>query len=66
MTFTPPQPIRPPTIRDLQADLNSHFGPESVRIIAWSAREIRLGPNKPTLAAYVTGWFTGRHRSRSV
>ena len=62
MTFTPRKPIKAPTIRALQTDLNERFGEDKVRIASWNPREVRIEPGDPIALNFVAGWFIARRR----
>lgn len=63
MTFTPRKPIKAPTIRALQTDLDEQFGEGKVRIVTWNPREVRIGSDDPAASCFVAGWFVGRRRT---
>ncbi len=65
MTITPRKPIKAPTIRALQTDLDEQFGEGSVRIGSWNPRSIAIEAPPPVEALalnFVAGWFIGRRR----
>ncbi len=67
MTYVPRRPVRTPTIRTLQSDLDSKFGAGVIEITSWTPRQIAFGQKTGSdmeahAKHFITGWFIGRGR----
>ena len=65
MIYQPPRPASTPTVANLQASLDRHFGPGTVSLTRHDGRHISVAAARDQEAvakSYIAGWFEAKRR----